>query len=152
MENTNSAYKPPESELGIQNKVEIPDEISKKIKNGWIAAIISGVTTFGIMLLAINTGALDGLFDIWSMVDVVLIFILAIGIYKKSRFAATFMFTYFLFSKIWIVVETGKPSGLLLSIIFLYFYFQAMVGTYQYHKLIKSPDNSMQPTADASAD
>lgn len=143
MEDTNSAYKSPEAELNIQNRAEIPNDVSKKIRNGWIAAIISGAMTFGVTLLAINTGALNGLFDIWSMVDVVLIFFLAFGIYKKSRSAATFMFAYFVFSKIWMIVETGKPSGLLLSIIFLYFYFQAMVGTYQYHKLIKSHNNSM---------
>src|SRR5690606_41294279 len=68
MEDQNLVYKSPESDLGTQNKVEIPDEILKKIKNGWVAAIISGVMTFGIMLLAINTGALAGLFDIWSLI------------------------------------------------------------------------------------
>lgn len=152
MEDPNLVYKTPESDLGTQNKVEIPDEILKKIKNGWVAAIVSGVMTFGIMLLALNTEALAGLYDIWSLADVALIFFLAFGIYKKSRTAAAFMFAYFLLSKIWIISETGKPSGLILSLIFLYLYFQAMVGTYQYHKLTKSPDKSMQPNADASAD
>ena len=94
--------------------------------------------TLVIMLISLNTGALSNLFDIWSTIDVVLIFALAFGIYKKSRVAATTMFLYFLASKILIIVETGKPSGLLLAIIFLYFYFQAMVGTYQYHKILKN--------------
>ena len=126
MDKTDSVYKPPESELDTQVKCDIPEEILKKIKHGWIAAIVSGVMTFLVVLLTINTGAL---------IDVVLIFILAFGIYKKSRFAATFMLLYFLLSKIWIIVETGKPSGFW-SLIFLYFYFQAMVATYRYHKLV----------------
>ncbi len=152
MDKTDSVYKPPKSDLDIQVEFDIPSEILKKIKHGWIAAIISGVMTLGVTLLAINTGALDGLYDIWSMVDVVLIFLLAFGIYKKSRFAATFMLLYFLLSKIWLIVETGKPSGLFFSLIFLYFYIQATVGTFQYHKLIKSTHHSTQPNEDASAD
>jgi len=113
------------------------EEIDKKIKNGWIAAIISGVMTLGIMFLAVTTGTLENLFDIWTTVDVVLIFALAFGIYKKSRFASTTMLIYFLVSKILIFAETGKPTGVVMAIIFLYFYFQAMVATYQHHKLIK---------------
>lgn len=152
MEDQNLVYKSPESDLSSRNKVEIPGQILKKIKAGWVAAIISGVMTFAIMLLAINTGALAGLFDIWALIDVALIFLLAFGIYKKSRTAATFMFAYFLLSKIWIIAETGKPSGLIVSLVFLYFYFHAMVGTYQYQKLMKSPNHSRQPNADVSAD
>ena len=94
--------------------------------------------TLGIMLLAINPEALNNLFDIWTLIDVILVFALAFGIYKKSRFAATTMFIYFLASKIWLIVETGKPTGLVMAIIFLYFYFQAMVGTYQYYKILKN--------------
>lgn len=133
-----NVYEAPKSDVAAA-QVEIPAEISKKIKGGWIAAIISGVMTLAIMLIALNTGTLNNLFDIWTSLDVVLIFALAFGIYKKSRFAATFMFLYFLFSKIWIVSETGNTSGLVMGAVFLYFYFQAMVGTYQYHKLTKEP-------------
>ncbi|MCK5887908.1 hypothetical protein [Alcanivorax jadensis] len=147
-----SVYEPPSSDVDLSKSIEIPEDISKKIKNGWIAAIISGVMTLGVMLLAINTGAMGDLFDIWTGVDVIIIFLLAFGIYKKSRFSATFMFAYFLIAKILIIVETGKPSGLIMSMIFLYFYFQAMIGTYQYHKIIKIPKASMKPTANVPAD
>ena len=138
MENQDSVYEPPKSDLGTPSEVHVPDEIAKKIKGGWIAALISGLLTLAFTLIAVFSGMLSGLFDFWTMIDVVLIFGLAFGIYKKSRFASTFMFVYFLLSKIWIMTETGKPNGIVLGLIFLYFYFQAMVGTYQYHKHTKS--------------
>ena len=114
------------------------EEIDKKIKNGWIAAIISGIMTLGLILLAATTGGtLENLFNVWTTIDVILVFALAFGIYKKSRFASTTMLIYFLISKILIFIETGKPTGAVMAIIFFYFYFQAMVATYQYHKLVK---------------
>jgi hypothetical protein len=122
------------------------EEIDKKIKNGWIAAVISMVMTIALMLLAATTGMLQNLFNIWSTFDVVLGLALAFGIYKKSRFAATTMFIYFLLSKIFIFSATGKPTGVVTAIIFLYFYFQAMVATYQHHKLAKSVASSLDVT------
>jgi len=145
-----SVYESPKSDVDVSENIKIPEDISKKIKTGWVAAIISGVMTLGMMLLALNTEAMEG--DIWTSVDVVLILLLAFGIYKKSRFAATFMFIYFLFSKILIIVETGRPSGLIVSILFLYFYFRAMVGTYQYHKLMRPQNKSIQPIPNVSVD
>ncbi len=145
-----SVYESPKSDVDVSENIKIPEDISKKIKTGWVAAIISGVMTLGMMLLALNTEAMEG--DIWTSVDVVLILLLAFGIYKKSRFAATFMFIYFLFSKILIIVETGRPSGLIVSILFLYFYFRAMVGTYQYHKLMRPQNKSIQPTPNVPVD
>jgi hypothetical protein len=133
--NITNPYKAPESDVLASDSIVIPPDISKKIKGGWIAGIISGVMTLGILLIALNTGAMGNLVDIWSSVDVVLIFLLAFGIYKKSRFAATIMFVYFLASKIFLIVETGKPTGMLMAIIFLYYYFQAMIGTFQYHRI-----------------
>ena len=133
-----SPYAPPKADLGEPAKIEVPDDIARKIRNGWIAALVSAAFTAGLVALALSTGAMENLFDIWSTADIVLILVLAFGIYKKSRVAATAMLVYFLASKILIMVETGKPSGLLLSLVFLYFYFQAMVGTYQYHKLLKT--------------
>jgi len=130
-------YVTPKASVSQNKIIDIPEQIAKKIKRGWIAAIISGLMTMGVMLVAINTGVLNSLFDVWTSIDVILIFGLALGIYKKSRIAATTMFLYFLASKIWIIAETGKPGGLVMAMIFLYFYFQAMVGTFQYHNLVK---------------
>lgn len=114
--------------------LEVPEAVLKKIRNGWVAAIISGVMTLAAVGLVLTMGT-GGTFDAWNLLDVVLIFFLAFWIYRRSRIAATTMFVYFLASKIMVIAETGQPSGVLVGLIFLYFYFQAMVGTFQYHKL-----------------
>lgn len=96
--------------------------------------------TLAITVLAVSTGALSHLFDIWTSVDVVLIFLLAFGIYRRSRVAATLMLLYYTVSKITLMIELGKPTGLLMSLVFFYFYFQAMIGTFEYHKFLKSAE------------
>lgn len=130
-------YKAPESNVATSSNVVIPDDVAKKIKHGWIAAIVSGVMTLAMILVVIYTNTTGNLVNAWNSLDVILIFLLAFGIYKKSRIAASVMFVYFLASKIMIIAETGKFNGMLLAIIFLYYFFQAMVGTFQYHKLVK---------------
>jgi asparagine N-glycosylation enzyme membrane subunit Stt3 len=107
------------------------EEAEKAIRNAWIAGIISGVVT----LLAIFF--LAG-FDLFNLIDVALIFGLTFGIYKKSRAAAVIMLIYYTISQILFRLEQGTMSGIFLTLVFLYFYFQGIRGTFAYHKLIKA--------------
>ena len=125
---------------------EVPEKILKKIKGGWIAAIITGSVTIIFMMIAIITGAMGNLFSLWTLIDVVLVFALAFGIFKKSRTASTIMFVYFVWCKIWLVSQMETPPSPIMSLVFLYFYLQAMIGTYQYHKIKKTPNQELQPT------
>jgi hypothetical protein len=113
---------------------EIPDDIRKKIKGASIAAAISGSITLVVTLIAMSGTDILG-FSAWELVDVALIFGLAFGIYKKSRTCAVAMLLYFVVSKIILMVESGKPSGLLWAAIFIYYYWQGVSGTFAYHKL-----------------
>lgn len=116
---------------------QIPEHIRKNIRNGAIAGVISCLLTLGMTVFFVLNPQQGQLFDAWNFLDVGLIAAMTFGIWRKSRVAATAMFLYFAFSKILIVVETGKPSGLLVGLIFLYVYAQAMRATYQYHRLLK---------------
>lgn len=129
-------YVAPQSNVRVPQQT-IPEAVQKKIRNGWIAAIVSGLMTLAAVVLGLTMGS-GGMFNAWNSLDVVLIFFLAFWIHKRSRVAATAMFVYFLISKIMVIAETGQASGGLVALIFLYFYFQAMVGTFQYHKLSRS--------------
>lgn len=132
-------YEPPQSNASTNEKLDVPTNLAKKIRNGWIAAIIYGVIIFGVTLPDIITVELNIASTIFSSVDIVLIFLLAFGIYKKNRFAATAMLLYFLASRIFVNLATGTFShGWVMTLLFAYFYFQAMLGTYQYHKLAKN--------------
>ena len=132
-------YQPPVvAQVAEVHSDDVPHEVLKKIKNGFVAAMFSGLMTLGVTLFFVFSDSASEIFDAWNFIDVGLIFLLAFGIYRKSRAAATFMFLYFLASKIWLMILTGAPQGLIISLIFLYFYFQAMVGTFQYHRFLKS--------------
>ena len=113
--------------------IEVPLETRKKIKSAWVAACISGTLTLVVTLIAMSGTELLG-FDAWSFIDVALIFGLAFGIYKKSRTCAVVMLAYFVLSKIVLMIEAGKPSGLLMAFVFGYYFWQGVQGTFAYHK------------------
>jgi hypothetical protein len=125
-------YTPPAAPI-VEPVVEVPEDILKKIKNGFIAAMLSGVLTLVVTLYAMSSSAVPG-FSSWNLVDVVLIFGLGFGIYKKSRTCAVLMFAYFVVSKI---IMKNNASGFFVSMIFLYFYAMCVLGTFQYHEHIK---------------
>lgn len=117
----------------------------KAIRKGAIAAIISGTVTLFVVGMALFSDA-EGNLAFWNdpfnLIDVLLIFFLAFGIYRKSRTAAVLLFIYFMFAKIFIALSVGRMQGLLVSLIFLYFYARAIQGTFVFHRLEKqeNPD------------
>ena len=102
------------------------------IKNAWIAGIISGVITLIVTVVAMSGYSFMG-FSALNLLDVALIFGLTFGIYRKSRVCAVIMLIYFVGSKIYLWMDTGKLSGLPLALLFGYYFFQGMLGTFTYH-------------------
>ena len=133
-------YAPPKAELNTAptapNEAEVPPDVLQKIRNAWIACLISLAMTLLLTVIAISGSSIAG-YSAWQLLDVALVAGLAFGIYRKSRACAVVMFIYFLISKILVVVETGQGSGLVLGAVFLYFYWQGVVGTFAYHRLVK---------------
>jgi serine/threonine-protein kinase len=128
-------YSAPVTTSGIQAR-DVPEEILKKIKHAWVAAVISGCITLVVTLVAMSGTDILG-FSAWELIDVALIFGLALGIYKKSRACAVIMFVYFIASKILIMMQTGRPTGVPLALVFAYYFWQGIAGTFAYHKLDK---------------
>ena len=130
-------YSPPVADVDLEpNKIEVPVEILKRIRNAWVTGSISGSITLIFTLIAMNGDQLMG-FSVWNLSDVVLIFGLTFGIYKKSRTCAIVMLAYFLLSKIIIISQTGSFNGSLLAIVFIYYYSYGIIGTFAYHKHLK---------------
>lgn len=126
-------------DVEIQNfeeQVEIPEEILKKIKNAWVAGLVSIGTTVVFTLISMSGTDIMGL-DAWAFVDVFLMLIFVFGIYKKSRTCAVLMLLLFAANKIVMWLEAGTASGLPLALVFLWFYTQGVIGTFQYHSLVK---------------
>lgn len=122
--------------MAVDPATSVPEAVRKKIRNGWIAALVSAGATLVVTLIAMSGTAILG-FSAWELFDVALVLGLAFGICKKSRTCAVLMLLYFIASKILIIVETGKPTGMLMALVFGYFFWQAVAGTFAYHKINK---------------
>ncbi len=107
------------------------------IRNGGIAALISGgiTTIFAVIGFFVQPSDADMglLLDPWLLVDVALILLLAVFVFRKSRVASTLLLIYFVSGKLYLWSEMGAPRGIFLTIIFFLYYFTAMRGTYLWH-------------------
>ncbi|MBB1087517.1 hypothetical protein H4F99_03330 [Lysobacter sp. SG-8] len=132
---TENPYIAPTAEVGTA-PAPVPAEVLKKIKHAWIAGAVSGSITLALVLASM--AGIEALgFTAWELLDVALIAGLVFGIHRKSRTCAVAMLVYFILSKILIMIEGGRPTGLLISFIFIYFYWGGITGTFQYHRLQK---------------
>jgi hypothetical protein len=131
-------YAPPQTNVERRiDESDAPPDALRHIRNATIAACISGAITLLFSLLAIAGTSIMG-YTPWELVDAALVAGLAFGIYKKSRACAIIILVYFVGSKIYLMIETGKPSGLLVAAIFVYYYVKGVQGTFQYHKWRKA--------------
>jgi hypothetical protein len=114
----------------------VPDAVLKKIRNAWIACLVSsGITTLLILLKLSGHGG--GPFSAIDGIDVLFVLGMALGISRKSRVCAVLMFCYFVLSKYLLMKATGQAGGLLVGAVFLYFYAMGAVGTFEYHKPVR---------------
>lgn len=118
---------------------DVSTNILRKIKFAWIASVVSGITTLAISLYILSGN--NVLNNAGGLFDAILIFGMALGIYKKSRICAVLMFVYFISSKIILFQEAGEFNGrqisIVLSAIFFWIFLQGVIGTFAYHKHIK---------------
>lgn len=119
-------------------------------KIGAIAAVVTAAITLVVTLIALasnDEGRLATWNDPFIFFDVVLVCVCAFGIYKKSRAAALIMFFYFIFSKIVMWAELGKPSAIIMSLVFIYLYGKAVQGTFAFHKIEKQENSNYRTTS-----
>lgn len=147
---SDNPYSAPVSRVADASIV-IPEEIHKQIKQAWVAAVVSGCMTLVVVLIAMSgTKILN--YSAWELIDVAFVFGMAFGIYKKSRACAVLMFIYFVVSKILLMIETGKPTGVVLAVVFIYFFWQGVIGTFAYRKLIRSEAAAARNTRPTSSE
>lgn len=110
------------------------DEALERMRNAGRAAVIGGVVS---LLLFLRIGADTGE---WSaiapyLVSVAGTFALARGVFRRSQVAAVLLLLNFVAGLVGIWVRTGRPSGLLMAVVFGYFYFQGVRGAFDYPEL-----------------
>lgn len=125
----------------------------KSIRQGAIAGLVVTGLTALVVTAAVTTGG-DGPLAFWNdpfnFVDVGLLAVLTAGLWMRSRTAAVLMLLYFVLSKILIFVETGQPSQLVMSVLFVYFFGKAALGAFAYHRIRRAQDPDYRPAGKAA--
>lgn len=132
------------------NSIDILElnKANRKIAQAYIAAIVSGFITLCYTLISVVVGHSVLGISIMNIIDVFLAFGLAFGIYKKSRECAVIMFIYFALSKVIMFTRLTLPliiSTTIVGLIFAYYYYQGIVGTFAYHRLQHNKDKNSPP-------
>lgn len=118
------------------------DRAESKIKGAWMAGVASGTVTLVFTIVAMRRNVWG--FTISNMGDVLLVFTLAFGIYRRNRACAIFMVVYFLVAKVLIWMRLAQMTDipktvwvgyLLFTMLFCYFFFEGIRGTFAWHRL-----------------
>ncbi len=117
------------------------EKANKTIKTAWVAAVVSGSVTL-IVSAAAGFGYSVAGASMWNLIDVFFIFGMAYGIYRKSRVCAVIMLVYWVASKVLIFMEPGSAGGIAIAVLFGYFFFEGIRGTFTYHKITGSGEKS----------
>lgn len=119
------------------------DKYESMIKQGWIAGIVLGCISFLTWAISLitNTAVNGAIANAYGIIDILLVFGLTFGIYKKSRFCAIALAAYYFIIKI-IMVFTAPIGTAIIAIIWLVvlttFFIRAIIGTFQYHEAQKN--------------
>jgi uncharacterized membrane protein len=120
------------------------ESCKKAIRNGGIAALIVGgiSAAFGVtgVFWQSENERLNDFLDPWMLLDGILVLVLAIFVFLRSRTASTMLVVYYAGVKIVTWIELGTMQGLVVSIIVLGFLFSAMRGTFLWHSEYSNED------------
>lgn len=113
-------------------------QANKAIKDATVAGIITIIVTLMLTLIYASGAGLAHL-DVWNIIDIVVLSGLTYGIYRKSRACALIMPIYYLTLKTVLWVNEQAFIGVPLALIFTYFFWRGVQGTWAYHKLMQEP-------------
>jgi len=71
-----------------------------------------------------------------AFADIALMAVFTFGVYKNSRVCAILMLVLFVLNKALMWAENGQISGVPVALVFLWFYVQGVIGTFQHHKVL----------------
>lgn len=114
-------------------EVSVPPEIARKIRNGWVAGAVSVAFTLVFVVISLVGTPIMGI-DAWGSIDAALMAGLSYGVFRKSRTCAIVLLLFFALNKVLMWVEMGTVTGLPLALVFFWFFYQGVVGTFQFHE------------------
>lgn len=108
---------------------------NKHIKGAYIAGAISFIVT----LMAVVFGVVEPIY--WF--DVGIIALLVFGVYKKDTVSAVILLLYFLASKLIQITESSlSVYQIVISLVFLHYFYLGMLGVIRHNRLIKKEKSS----------
>jgi hypothetical protein len=130
----------------------LPYNYKEKALGQITAACVAGIISGGLTLIASLSGGsghpiFPG-FDYSNLIDVVIVFGLTFGIYKKNRVTAILMLCYYVLNLVYILSNPSVyhvPISAVFSLgslIFGYCYFLGVKGTFAHHKIVKTEKSS----------
>ncbi len=125
-----------------------PASAEKAIRNGAVAGfVVAGITlvVVSVAVLVHPTGFFKVWDDPWSFLDAALVAGLSLGVLRRSRAAAIFLFVYFVAAKVILGIETGSYAGIPLALVFLYFFGRAILGTFVHHRIRQEQEPEYRP-------
>lgn len=124
-------------------------ESEDSIKKGAYAGLFVGVLTGFFVLIALATDG-QGRFSEWNdpinLFDVVLIWGLSYGVWRKSRLATVSLFTYYLIARFVIGIQEDGYAGIIISIVMLYAMGRAVYASFAYHRIRRREDSGYRAT------
>jgi hypothetical protein len=128
-------YAAPQTILEV-TEPSIPAGILGKNKTGWVTTLICGSMSLVMVLVRMSRAGAIGA-EAWGFIDVVLMFGMAFGIYKKSRSCAVIMLLYYAAGKMVPLIAGGSYISIGVGLLFLFAFLQGMFGTFAFHKFVK---------------
>lgn len=117
--------------------MDLKNAISANI-NGARAALALAVLTFisHFLISSLSNNTFFALSTNENSLDIIFLMFCAYGILKNSRLAALIMLVTYLSGILFFIFEYKRYSGFVISLMFLYFFINAVRGTFYYHKIM----------------
>ncbi|SES98802.1 hypothetical protein [Thalassotalea agarivorans] len=118
------------------------------IKKGLYAALtlfILSCFMFFIGVISAPSDALASFQDTWYLVDIVLLGLLTLAVYKKSFLGFVALLIYVIVGKIIVFLDTGQLKGIIVTLIIIHFLIQGARGAKYYHNNKRQLDASYKP-------
>lgn len=130
--------------LSDSDQMEL-QKAQRKIRKAWVAgAVVTGLTVLAAVIFSIivSDQARGQLKTVGSSPELILSAIifggLSIGVYRRSRVCALLICTIYILEKIWTIAVTGKIAGILIGLLFIYYFVGGVQGTFDYHRIMKN--------------
>ena len=125
------------------------EEARQHTRNATIAAIIMAALGLAFAIFSGMTGGNDfiSVADVPGVILAMILYVaLGIGVYFYSRVSAILLFLIYALDKIIVWVEIGRPTGIIIALIILFYLGKGIGGAFAYHKLRKEADPDYKST------